>query len=128
METIRQVQKKYCARAMMFAICLSLVFILVGQKPIGKGLVLGTFFSILNFILMGETLPMRIGKSKKKTFFMSFGSIAARYLILAIPLVISIKMKQFNMFAVIFGIFMIQLVILTEHLFILISSRNRKKI
>ena len=126
METIRQIQKKYCTRAMMLAISFSLVFILIGQKPIGKGLILGTFFSILNFILMGKTLPMWIGKTKRKTFFMSFGSIIFRYALLAVPLIIAIKMELFNLFAVIAGIFMVQLIILTDHIFEYFVSTRRK--
>ena len=46
MDPVRQTQKKYCSRAMTLAILISLGFILAGYKPIGKGLVLGTFFSI----------------------------------------------------------------------------------
>jgi hypothetical protein len=68
MESIRQTQKKYCSRAIMAAIFAGLVFILAGQEPVGKGLILGTIFSIINFIVMGEMLPMKIGKSKNKTF------------------------------------------------------------
>ena len=61
MESIREIQKKYCTRAITAAIFIGLFFIVAGQKPIGKGLILGTIFSIINFIIMGETLPHRIG-------------------------------------------------------------------
>jgi hypothetical protein len=100
----------------MVAIIGGLVFILAGQQPIGKGLVLGSIFSVINFVLMGETLPMRLGKSKGKTFSVALGSIFSRYLILAIPLVVAIKFEQFNIFATILGVFMIQLIILCDHL------------
>ena len=51
---------------MIAAIIIGLVFIIAGQKPLGKGLILGTIFSVINFILIGETLPLRIGKTKGK--------------------------------------------------------------
>jgi len=127
MEQIRQTQKKYCSAAIAVAIFAGLLFILAGQKPIGKALILGTIFSIVNFILMGETLPFRIGKSKGKTFFISMGSIYFRYIILAIPLIMSIKLEQFNLFAVIFGIFLVQIVIVADHFFSYISSARRKQ-
>ena len=126
MESIRQTQKKYCSAAIVVAIFTGLLFILADQKPIGKALILGTVFSIINFILMGETLPFRIGKSKNKTFFISLGSIYFRYIILAVPLIMAIKLEQFHLFAVIIGIFLVQLVIIADHLFNYISSARRK--
>ena len=128
METIRQTQKKYCSTAMTMAIVSGLIFILAGQKPIGKGLVLGTVFSIVNFILMGETLPHRIAKSKGKAFVLALGSIYFRYIILAIPLVIAIKFDQLSLFAAIVGIFLVQIVILGDHLYQYIFLARRKRI
>ena len=127
MEQIRQTQKKYCSAAIAVAIFAGLLFILAGQKPIGKALILGTVFSIVNFILIGETLPLRIGKTKGKTFFISLGSIYFRYIILAIPLIMAIKLEQFNLFAVIFGIFLIQIVIMADHFYNYIYSARKKQ-
>jgi hypothetical protein len=128
METLRQIQKKYCSTAITVAIFGGLIFILAGQKPIGKGLVLGSVFSIVNFILMGETLPLRIGKSKGKNFMLALGSIYFRYIILAIPLIMAIKFDQLNLFAAIVGIFLVQIVILGDHLYQYISLACRKRI
>ncbi len=128
MESLRQTQKKYCTRAITAAIFAGLFLILADQKPVGKGLILGTVFSIVNFILMAQMLPHRIGKSKNKTFFLSFGSIVLRYFLLAVPLIIAIKFDQYNFIAVVFGIFMVQFVILADHLLILIASRREKQV
>ena len=127
MESIRQTQKKYCSRAITAAIFAGLVFILAGQEPIGKGLILGTIFSIINFIVMGEMLPLKIGKSKNKTFFLSLASIFSRYVLLAIPLLIAFKFDQYNLISVVIGIFMVQLFILAEQVFINFSSNHRKQ-
>ena len=115
MEAIKETQKKYCSRAMMLAIVAGLVFILAGQKGLGKGLILGTLFSVLNFIVMGQTLPMRLGKSKGPSILAALFSMGLRYVLLAVPLVIAIKFDQINIIAAIIGIFMIQLVILVDH-------------
>jgi len=127
MEAVRQTQKKYCSGAITVAIFAGLLFIQSGQEPVGKGLILGTIFSIVNFIIMGETLPYRIGKSKRKTFLLALGSIYGRYIILAIPLIMAIKFEQFNLFAVIIGIFMIQLFIIADHLWRYIASTRKKQ-
>lgn len=127
METIRQTEKKYCSRALAITIILSIFFIAGEQIAIGKGLILGCLFSILNFVLMGETLPYRIGKTKKRTLFISLGSIYFRYIILAIPLVVSAKLDTFNLFSVIAGIFAVQIVLFVDHVYIFLASMGRKK-
>ncbi len=127
MEAIRLTQKRYCSAAITVAIFAGLLFLLAGQEPVGKGLILGTVFSIVNFVLMGETLPYRIDKSKRKTFLLALGSIYFRYIILAIPLIMAIKLEQFNLFAVILGLFLVQLFIIADHLFRYISSTRKKQ-
>jgi len=127
METIRETQKKYCSRAISAAIFAGLFFILAGRGPIGKGLILGTIFSIINFIIMGETLPLRIGKAKNKTFLLSLSSIFLRYILLAVPLIIAVKFEEYNFISVIFGIFMIQFFIIGDHFASLITATRKKQ-
>ena len=127
MEQIRQTQKRYCSLAIIIAIIAGFCFILAGYRPIGKGLVFGTLFSIFNFILIGETLPMRINKTRNMTLLLAFGSIFFRYGLMAIPLVLAIKLDQFNLFAAIAGLFLVQAVILGDHLqHLLLPAREAK--
>jgi len=128
MDPVRQTQKKYCSRAITFAILISLGCILAGYKDIGKGLILGTLFSIINFVLMGETISAKLGKASKKTFIVALGSILFRYILLAVPLIIALKNEYINFFAVVAGIFSVQLVILSDHLIIMIFTGRKKKI
>ncbi|MBW2593938.1 MAG: ATP synthase subunit I [Deltaproteobacteria bacterium] len=127
MKQIRQLQKKYCSRAIIIAIIAGFCFILAGYRPLGKGLVFGALFSIFNFILMGETLPMRINKTRNMTLLLALGSIFFRYGLMAIPLVLAIKLDQFNLFATIAGLFLVQAVILGDHLqHLLIPARENQ--
>jgi hypothetical protein len=128
METVKQVQKKYISLTLTFSIGVALLLILMGHKPVGKGLILGAIFSVLNFILMGKSIVLKFGRSKAKTFSISMGSIIFRYLLLAIPLIIAVKTEQFNLVAAVLGIFMIQLVILAEHVLTLIPTVRKKQI
>ena len=125
MESVKQTQKIYGSRAMWIAIAVGFGFFLAGYKPMGKGLVLGTVFSVINFVLIGTTLPMRIGHSKRKTFFISLGSICFRYVLMAVPVVVSIRYEQFDLIGAIFGLFMIQIVIMADHI-IKLASPNRQ--
>lgn len=126
MESVKATQKKYGSRAMWIAIIIGLCFFLGGLKPVGKGIILGTVFSVVNFILIGKALPLRIGNSKRKTFFLSLGSIFFRYLLMALPIIVAVKFEQFNLVAAIVGLFMIQFVILADHLINVISSIRNK--
>lgn len=115
MESVRETEKTYCSRAMIAAILIAFVLIIAGHKPLGKGLVLGTFFSIVNFVLIGETLPMRIGMPRNRATALSLGSICFRYGLIAIPLFMGIRMDQFDFFAVAVGIFFVQVMIVSDH-------------
>lgn len=116
MNEVRQIQKVYCSHAMMLAIAAALFFLALGNKPVSKGLILGTLFSVINFILMAQGLPFQLGKGRAKTFLACLGSIWVRYALLAMPLVIAIKLEMFNFVAAAVGILMVQVVILGHHL------------
>lgn len=101
----------------MLAIIGALVFLLFGFKPIARGLVLGALFSVVNFVLIGQLLPRKLGKSKGKLYLFSLGSTALRFLLLSLPLILAIKSPRFDLAATVVGIFMIQIVILIDHAF-----------
>jgi len=110
---------------MFVAIVGGLVLILAGQKGLGKGLVLGAIFSVLNFIVMGELLPLRMGKPKGPAMVMTLLSIGLRYVFLAVPLVIAVKFDQIDIITAVIGIFMIQLVIVSDHIAQFFSSSHK---
>ena len=116
MNEVRKIQKEYCSQAMILAIGTALFFLMLGAKPISKGLILGTLFSIINFTLIAQGLPLQLGQGRAKTFLVCLGSIWVRYALLAIPLVIALKLPMFNFFAAAAGILMVQVVILGHHL------------
>jgi len=126
MEEIKTLQKKYCSQALIAAIVVALLCILAGEKPIGKGILLGTLFSIINFIIMGLMIPMRLAKSRYKASGLAFLSIFLRFAILAVPLIISIKIDAVGFFGVVVGLFTVQLAMLFNHLILNRLSFTRK--
>jgi hypothetical protein len=116
MNEVRQAQKEYCSQAMMLAIGAALIFLFAGAKPISKGLILGTLFSILNFVLIAQSLPSHLEKERGKTFFVCLGSVWLRYAVLAVPLIVAAKSESFNFIAAAVGILMVQVVILGRQL------------
>ena len=109
-------QKRYGTTAMMAGIFTGILFILLGHKAFAKGLILGSIFSVLNFVLMGEILPLIVGPSRKRSSFISFGSIAVRHGLLAVPLVFALKVTWIDVAATVCGLFMVQIMIMGDHL------------
>lgn len=107
-----RMQKRICSWAMTSALILAILFMLVHENAIAKGLLLGTFFSIINFILMGRTVPMTFGQSRSKAGLIGLVSILSRYIVLAIPMIMAMKFSAFNFIAVVIGIFAVQIVTL----------------
>ncbi len=108
---IHRVQKRFCSWAMTVAIFAAIGFIACGEKAVAKGLLMGTFFSVINFILMGRSISIILGKSRIKARFIGLASILSRFLLLAIPLIIAIKSVYFDFLSVIIGIFAVQIII-----------------
>lgn len=113
---IRELQKRVGTRAMTVALVAAGICIAVGARPIGKGLLLGTLFSILNFVLMGATLHLRLQPTRRRAFWGALGGIVPRYLLLAVPVFLALKLDQLNIWATVGGMFMVQAVILLEPL------------
>lgn len=125
---VRGLQKKYGSITMAMAIVVGLFLIAGGYKPMAKGLVLGSLFSVINFVLIGETLPARLGKSRRKTFLVSLGSILFRYALMALPLIAAIKMEQVELTTTIVGLFMVQAVILADHVLVGFRKKHPKQV
>ncbi|MBW1888972.1 MAG: hypothetical protein JRF32_00975 [Deltaproteobacteria bacterium] len=113
---ISHTQKRYGTLSMMAAIFMGIFLILLGHKALAKGLILGSLFSVLNFVLMGEILPLLIGHSRKKSSLVSFGSIVFRHGLLAVPLILSLKMEWLDFTTTVIGLFMVQFMIMGDHL------------
>lgn len=115
---VDQVQRRISSWAMISAIVLAVIFIIAGEKAIGKGLLLGTLFSIINFFLMRKSISLTLGQSRSKAGFVGLLSILSRYVVLAIPMVVAIKSVSFDFVAVVIGIFAIQIVTLVDFIII----------
>ena len=115
---LSQIQRRICCLAITSALVVAVFFLLFHEKAISKGLLLGTCFSIINFLLIGKSIPMIIGRSRSKAGFIGLTSILFRFVILAIPMIVAIKSTSFNFVAVVVGIFSVQVVTLVDYIVI----------
>jgi uncharacterized membrane protein len=106
-DTLNRFQRRIARQTFSVFVVLGLILLLVGYKPIAKGLVLGALFSVFNFILMARALPHQVGfEHRRATVFASF-SIFLRLGLLAVPLIIAMKWDAFHWVAVAVGLFAI---------------------
>lgn len=115
---VKKVRNRICSWTMLSGICLALFLILIHEKAIAKGLLLGTCFSCINFLILGRSIVMTIGHSHPRAGLIAFTSMLTRYIILAVPLIVAIKSTSFNLVASIIGIFAVQIVTLIYYVVI----------
>ena len=116
LSAMRKTRQRYGTIALVMAILAGAALMLFGFPALGKGLILGTLFSVLNFYIMALAIPRRIGKGRSKSFFFSMASIYLRYALLAIPLILAFKQDAFAFSSAAAGLFMVQFAILGDHL------------
>ena len=107
---------KVLKTALGLSFAVALVALILGELSFAKGFVLGSLFSILNFLLMKRGLLRRLGMNPKRVGVEAFFSLIFRYALLAIPLIVAIKVAQINVIGACIGIFNIQLSILFHFL------------
>ena len=115
---ISRVQRKICSWSTLIAIVAALLFVVFQEKAIAKGILLGALFSIINFILLGKSIPLALGQTRPRAGMIGLASILGRYVLLAIPMVIAIKWTSINFIAVVVGIFTVQIVTLFNYIVI----------
>jgi hypothetical protein len=116
MPGIKSIPKHYANRALISALVLGLACVAAGREAAGRGLMLGSLFSALNFALMSVSLATRLAGGSRRRFVWALASIQVRYLLLAVPLILAVKLPQFDLAATVAGVFMVQLCILVEHI------------
>lgn len=112
---LRDVQARYGRRALTAAVVIALAFWVLGYPAVCKGVILGTLFSILNFVLLGAFLPHRLGLTRNRAVLAALGTRLIRFTVLAIPIALAVRLEQFDLTAVVAGIFAIPLVLLGDH-------------
>ena len=115
-ETLRDIQKRYASRALYVALAVGGALIVAGCKPLGKGLILGTLFSAINFVLIGEMLPWQVdGRGGRRAIGRHLVGVGLRFGLIAVPLVWALRQPQFDLWGVVPGLLMVQAMILADH-------------
>jgi len=113
-DTYQSLQNAIVKETLWLSIAIALLALAFGYKPLTKGIILGTLFSVLDFKLMARSLRKRIQSPSRLKFT---GNLLGRLLIMAIPLIIALKFPYLiNVIAVIVGLLLVKITILLRYL------------
>ncbi len=114
--TNNAIVKSYCSRAMVLGILVALSAIISGYRPFGKSFILATLCSCINLVVMNLMLGYTLFKEKAKASLIAFFSVLIRFGIMAIPLIMALTNKNFDLLGSILGLFSIQFIIIWDRL------------
>ena len=117
-EPFRRIQRRTITFVLTVSVVMGGLLLLSGFNAQAKGLLLGSLFSVLNFFLMAVFLPMRMGYGRSKSSLISLASLYLRFALLAIPLIVAAKYAQFALTATSLGLFMVQIVLIIDQLWL----------
>ncbi|SHF41144.1 ATP synthase I chain [Desulfacinum infernum DSM 9756] len=120
-------QRRLARGAFTVSVMTGLLAYVAGYGAAAKGLVLGSLFSVLNFVLMAQILPYQLGVGANRTRAtgIALGSLGVRLALMAVPLIVAARSDRFNFWAAAAGLFTIPVAIFVDHAFLQRFSRFR---
>lgn len=114
----RRNYRRMSRRFFSVLVMVGLIVFLLGYKAVARGLILGGLFSVINFVLMGHFLPYQLGVTRARASAVAFASLLGRMILLAVPLVVALKSKDFNLVATVVGLFTVPVGLFVEKVFL----------
>ncbi len=114
MTALHRFQRQLARKAFGASVVIAAILFAVGFKPEARGLLLGSLFSVFNFVIMAHALPRQVGYARRKATVFAFGSIFVRFGLLALPLIVAFEFDMFNWIAAAAGLFAVPLAILID--------------
>jgi hypothetical protein len=109
MEQLIAFKKIITIQILVLAGLVAAVALLLNYPTVAKGFVLGSFFSLLNFLVMARSTAKRLGQTRRLATASSGANIVVRLGLMAVPLYAAITMPQFNAVAAAAGLFNLQI-------------------
>ncbi len=111
-------QKALIKKALLLSLAVACVFLALNLKSAAKGIALGSIFGVVAFKIMALRLQRRMlhqGKAR------DYVGLMGRFILLAIPLIIAVRLPSINFAATVAGIFSVKAAIFYHFL---ISNRR----
>jgi hypothetical protein len=104
---LHRFQRRVARQTFTLFVVAGLILFAMGYEPVARGLVLGSLFSVLNFMLMAHLLPYQVGYKRRGATMFAGLSILVRMGMMAVPLVVALKYEAFHWIAAAVGLFAI---------------------
>ena len=111
-------QKALIRKALLLSFAAACIFLALNLKSAAKGIALGSIFGVVEFKVMALRLQRRLLHQGKAGDY--FG-LTGRFILLAIPLVIAVRLPTINFAATLGGIFAVKAAIFYHFL---VSNRK----
>ena len=122
MIAIKRLQRRYGGGALTTAAVLGGAVYLAGYPAVARGLVLGTLFSAVNFLLLGNAVGRNLTERPRGRVGPLFNRWG-RYLLWAVPVILAVKWPSVDLPATIAGVFMVPLLIVLDSVHTLTRGR-----
>jgi len=111
-------QKALIKKALLLSLAVACVFLALNLKSAAKGIALGSIFGVVAFKIMALRLQRRMPHQGKARDYVG---LMGRFILLAIPLIIAVRLPSINFAATVAGIFSVKAAIFYHFL---ISNRR----
>jgi len=122
MEAIKPFQRRYCGGALTAAILIGIGVYMAGWPTATRGILLGSLFSCLNFVLLGQSLTRKMTGNHRQGTLLALAAQLGRYLLWAVPVVVAVKWPAVDLPSTVAGIFMVPVCIILDSVFSLVRG------
>lgn len=112
--TVRPIIRRYCTMAMGLSLTVGTMLLIMGYHALGKGLILGTIFGTIDFVLMAQALPARLRSAVAQATLRSLAAMAGRTALKAVPLIMAATFDTFDFPMTVAGLFSIHLCLMAD--------------
>jgi hypothetical protein len=118
MQEFQIFKKRIVLQILITAAAVAVGGLLVGRPPIAKGFVLGSLFSVANFLMMARHAVKGLGDSQGRATARRLFSLGLRMGILALPIYLAFRIPEIDLLFTILGVFNLQVSIILHGLVI----------
>jgi hypothetical protein len=118
MQEFQIFKKRIVLQILITAAIVAVGGLFVGRPAIAKGFVLGSLFSVANFLMMARHAVNGLGESQGKATAKRLFSLGLRMGILALPIYAAFRISELDLLFTILGVFNLQVSIILHGLVI----------
>jgi hypothetical protein len=118
MQEFQIFKKRIVLQILITAAIVAVGALVIGQESAAKGFVLGSLFSVANFLMMARHAVNGLGESQGRATARRLFSLGLRMGILALPIYLAFRIPELDLLFTVLGVFNLQVSIILHGLVI----------